>query len=333
MRRKRTVAFSKNSANVFFHILTHCNLKCRHCYINPEQHGKDALPVSTITSWLRVFIKKNRETNVIFLGGEPTLHPGLGVIAKQARDFGYTSITVDTNGYLFNDILSKITPDDVDFFSFSIDGATRQTNDKIRGKGSYDQCIEGIRQTVSRGFNTSLIYTISRTNIHELEMMAPLVADLGVDRFFIQIIGIRGRSAKSGREKLQVTRNEWLNRVPDTASTIARRGITVTYPKVFLNTEEPFECAGLVAENYFIFPNGRVYQCPLCEDYPLHSLIFQKDALIKTKKINERDLFELNIPEGCVMNRLIQPGNLSYTANGTPEYKIACCMLKEEIRG
>ena len=36
----RTVAFSRNSANVFFHILTRCNLKCRHCYINPEQHGR-----------------------------------------------------------------------------------------------------------------------------------------------------------------------------------------------------------------------------------------------------------------------------------------------------
>ena len=333
MRRKKTVAFSKNSTNVFFHILTHCNLKCRHCYINPEEHGKDTLPASTITSWLKVFPQKNKDTNVIFLGGEPTLHSDLGVIVRQARDFGYTSITIDTNGYLFNDILSKITPDNVDFFSFSLDGATRQTNDVIRGKGSYDKCIEGIRQTVSRGFNTSLIYTVSKANIHELERMAPLLADLGINRFFIQIIGIRGRSAKSGRKKLQVSRSEWMNIVPGAAQSIARKGITVTYPKVFLNLEEPFECAGLVAENYFIFPNGRVYQCPLCEDYPMHSMAFQRDELIKTSKINERDLFELNIPEGCVMNRLIQPDNLSYNADGDPEYKIACCMLKEEISG
>jgi hypothetical protein len=32
------------------------------------------------------------------------------------------------------------------------------------------------------------------------------------------------------------------------------------------------------------------------------------------------------------MNKLFQPNNLSYNPNGTPEYKIACCMLKEEIR-
>ena len=47
--------------------------------------------------------------------------------------------------------------------------------------------------------------------------------------------------------------------------------------------------------------------------------------------LNESDLFRLDIPEGCVMNKLIQPDNLTYTAAGVPEYKIACCLLKEEI--
>jgi hypothetical protein len=31
------------------------------------------------------------------------------------------------------------------------------------------------------------------------------------------------------------------------------------------------------------------------------------------------------------MNKLIQPDNLSYTIDGVPEYKIACCLLKEEV--
>jgi hypothetical protein len=86
-----------------------------------------------------------------------------------------------------------------------------------------------------------------------------------------------------------------------------------------------------VAHNYFIFPNGRVYQCPLCEDLPIHSLELKGNQLKPTARINESDLFQLNIPEGCVMNRLIQPDNLSYTVGGVPEYQIGCCLLKEEI--
>jgi hypothetical protein len=114
---------------------------------------------------------------------------------------------------------------------------------------------------------------------------------------------------------------------------IAECGISVTYPKVFLSSEDKFECAGTVADNYFVFPNGRVYRCPLCEDFPIHSLCFQENQLVPTAKLNEQDFFQLNIPEGCVMNKMIQPQNISYNEKGRPEYKIACCLLKEEIRG
>ena len=329
---KKTVSFSKNSTNVFFHILTKCNLNCRHCYINKEQHGENTLPLSTIEAWLEAFAAKSNITNVIFLGGEPTIHPDLSLAIMKAKNMGYSSITVDTNGYLFNDILSKVSPDDVDYFSFSLDGATRKTNDMIRGEGSYDKCIEGIGKTVSMGFGTSLIYTVSSANIHELEMMVPLLDELNIERFFIQVIGIRGKPAQINQEKLQVSRSEWLSTIPDVAEKVAKRGITVSYPKVFLSNEETFECAGLVAENYFIFPNGRVYRCPICEDFPLHSMVFKDNRLVNTGKLNENDFFHLNIPEGCIMNKLIQPDNLSYKSDGTPEYKIACCLLKEQIR-
>ena len=334
MIRTKTVAFTKNSTNIFFHILTKCNLKCRHCYINPGQQGKNTLPLAVITAWLEAFARDSDSKNLIFLGGEPTLHPDLPAAVKYAHNLGFGSITIDTNGYLFHDILSKVKPDEVDFFSFSLDGASRETNDRIRGEGSFDTCIAGIRKASSMGFATSLIFTASSTNIQEVDRLPPLLKDLGIDRFFFQIIGLRGRSAKGNQnqgQKIQVTKPQWLNTIPRVARKIAEFGITVTYPKVFLGPTENFECAGLVADNYFVFPNGRVYRCPLCEDFALHSLIFKNNRLVPAEKLNESDLFQLNIAEGCVMNKLIQPDNLSYDSNGQPEYKIACCLLKEEI--
>ena len=328
---KRTVAFSRNAVNVFFHILTGCNLRCRHCYINPEQHGRERLPLAVIDAWLAAFSEKAETANVIFLGGEPTLHPDLPAAVKRAKALGYQSVTIDTNGYLFHDILEKVTPDEVDFFSFSLDGATRKTNDMIRGEGVYDTCIAGIQKARNRGFQVSLIYTVSAANIHELERMASLLDRLGIDRFFIQVIGIRGKSAGTD-QTLQVSREKWLSVVPGAAERIAELGIAVTYPKVFLAPDETFECAGLCAENYFIFPNGRVYRCPICEDFPYHSLAFENDRLVAMPRLNEVDFFGLTIPEGCVMNRLVQPDNLAYGKDGRPLYQVACCMLKEEIR-
>jgi len=336
MIRKRTVSFSPQAVNLFFHILTRCNLKCRHCYINPDQHGTQMLPLATIQSWLKVFADLGKPANLILLGGEPTLHPDLAAVVKAARRLHFASITIDTNGYLFHDILARVTPEEVDYFSFSLDGATPETNDALRGRGCYAACLEGIRQAVSRGFRTSLIYTVSQANVDELALMGPLLEELGVDRLFIQVLGIRGKPARQASldaadRLLPVGRDQWMAVVPAAAVKLAARGLTVSYPKVFLTPEETFACAGRVADNYFVFPNGRVYRCPLCEDFPLHSLKLTDGQLKVMPAINEKDLFALDIPEGCVMNRLVQPGNLAYGDDGRPAYRIACCLLKEEV--
>ncbi|MBC2711032.1 MAG: radical SAM protein [Desulfosarcina sp.] len=331
---RKTVSFTRHSANIFFHILTRCNLRCRHCYINPDQHGRNTLDIDTIDRWLALFARRHPSPNVIFLGGEPTLHPDLTIAVKRSRDLGYASVTIDTNGYLFHDILNRVTPHEVDYFSFSLDGPSPKVNDPLRGNGCFKQCTQGIAAAKLRGFAVSLIYTVSRANIDHLHRMPSLLAELGVDRFFIQVIGVRGKWTEDARHRdvlAQVDRNTWLEVIPQVAEAAARRGITVTFPKVFLDPKEPFECAGLVADNYFIFPNGRVYRCPLCEDYPLHSLEIRNDRLAETAKVNEADLFPLVIPEGCVMNRIIQPCNLPPADGCNLPYKIACCMLKEEI--
>ncbi len=329
MRRKALV-FSKNSTNLFFHILTKCNLSCTHCYINKEQHGSNTLDLETIKNWLNIFKKKASQTNLIFLGGEPTLHPELSAAVKEANRIGFKFITIDTNGYLFNDILEKTSCSDIDLLTFSLDGATKKTNDAIRGKGSYDKIIDSIQKARDKNFTCSIIYTVSANNIHELELMPELVRQLDIQRFFIQVIGLRGASSHT-REKLQVSKNRWLETIPAVAETIAGQGIIVSYPKVFLNNDELFQCAGNVADNYFVFPNGRVYKCPICEDFPLHSYEIKENQLVAMPQINEKDLFNLTIPEGCVMNRIIQPQNLSYRKDGSPKYQIACCLLKEEI--
>ena len=181
---------------------------------------------------------------------------------------------------------------------------------------------------MGRGFSASAIYTVTAQNLHRLAEMPEILAREGVERFFIQVIGLRGKAA--GNE-LQVSWEDWNRVVPRVAEHAARLGMKATWPKVYLDADEPFECAGLVAENYFLFPNGRVYRCPLCEDYPLHSLEFVENRLAPRPGVHEAGLFTLDIPEGCVMNKLIQPENIPYDDQGQPLGRIACCMLKTEV--
>lgn len=329
----RTVDFKPGERNVFFHLLTGCNLSCRHCYINPAQHGTAVLPKETVLKWLRLFVRSDRESNLVLLGGEPTLHPDLAEIIRTAKSMGY-AVTVDSNGFLFHDLLNRVRPEELDFLSFSLDGPDAAINDPLRGENVFATCTENLRKAVSLGFRTSLIYTVSSLNIDHLHRMPALLTELGVRRFFIQVIGLRGKSAANRADKKedwQVDPLRWLEVVPEVARQAARAGIHVTYPTVFLQSEDAFFCAGQEAENYFVFPNGRVYQCPLCEDYPLHSLCIENDQLLSRQGLNEDRFFTLNIPEGCVMNKLLQPDNIDYLPDGRPKHRISCCMLKQEV--
>lgn len=327
--KARTVDFKPGERNVFLHLLTQCNLACRHCYINPAQHGTNILPKATALDWLRLFARPERESNLILLGGEPTLHPDLAEIIRAAKALRY-AVTVDSNGFLFHNLLERLRPDELDFLSFSLDGPDAAVNDLIRGEGVFAVCTENLRKAVALGFRTSLICTVSALNIDHLHRMPALLADLGVRRFFIQVIGLRGKSAAA--DSLQVEPDRWLETVPKTARQAARLGIHVTYPKVFLEPEEAFSCAGLAADNYFIFPNGRVYRCPLCEDYPIHSLCIENGVLARRDGLNEDRFFSLRIPEGCVMSRLLHSENIDDFTDGGQPRRISCCMLKQEMR-
>jgi MoaA/NifB/PqqE/SkfB family radical SAM enzyme len=329
----RTVGFKHGERNLFFHVLTACNLACRHCYINPKEQGTGMVPRETLEDWLKLFQHEKTETNVIFLGGEPTMHPDLAHAVRFARKLGYSSITVDTNGFLFHDFLNKVKPADLDFLSFSLDGPSPEVNDPLRGEGVFAICSQNLQSAATLGFNVSLIYTVSRHNIEHLHKMVPLLAQWGIKRFFIQVIGIRGKTALNGAAGWQIAPEEWLANIPSVAAAAAAEGITTIFPKVFLGPEEKFECAGRVAENYFIFPNGRVYQCPLCEDYPVNGYRIEENRLIKNNGFTETGLFSLDIPEGCVINKLLQPDNLPYDDEGKPQYKVSCCLLKQEIKG
>ena len=327
----KTIGFKPGERNIFFHVLTACNLACRHCYINPTQHGTAMVERDTMLRWLELFYKPDKENNLILLGGEPTMHPELLTAVRHANRLGYRSVTIDTNGFLFHDLLDHLTPAEA-VLSFSLDGPSPEVNDPIRGEGVFKTCTANLQRAVAKGFEVSLIYTVSRLNLAHLHRMPALLAELGVKRFFIQVIGLRGKSAATGTDPLQIAAGEWLEIIPQVAREAAVRGLDVIYPKVYLDREEEFQCAGVVAENFFIFPNGRVYRCPLCEDFAINGYQISDNRLLRNEGLTEERFFTLDIPEGCVMNKLLQPGNIPYDPEGRPLHRISCCLLKQGLK-
>ncbi len=258
--------------------------------------------------WLKLFARPRQQTNLILLGGEPTMHPDLAIIIKAAKAMRF-AVTVDTNGYLFHDLLDKITPQELDYLSFSLDGPEPAINDPIRGQGVFEVCTANIRRAVAQGFNTSLIYTASGMNIDHLHRMPELLTDLGVRRFFIQVIGLRGNPAKirpKGEVIWQVDPEHWLSVVPQVAADAARRGIHVIYPKVYLDPRESFHAPVWWRRIFSFFPTAGSISAPCARIIPSTATRFRTISW-STGKAERGSVFLTDHPEGCVMNGCSSP--------------------------
>lgn len=145
---------------------TRCNLTCQHCFISCS-------PTNDRFGYLTFeHVKRQLEQSVglgvkeyYYTGGEPFLHPELTAMLVETLRYG--PVTVLTNGTVLQDAWLKTLAraEEQSLYSLefrvSIDGFSPETNDPIRGTGSFERAMRGVRQLVEQGFLP--IITAART--------------------------------------------------------------------------------------------------------------------------------------------------------------------------
>jgi AdoMet-dependent heme synthase len=143
---------------------TLCNLKCTHCFIScsPTNHSHGMLTLDDVLGRLREAAELGvRE--YYFTGGEPFLNPEMLPIIEAALAQGPASVL--TNGLLLTPercrklkALSDASDYSLDI-RISIDGYTAGVNDPIRGAGTFDRILDGIRNLAGAGLNPVVTVT------------------------------------------------------------------------------------------------------------------------------------------------------------------------------
>jgi len=160
-----------------------CNLHCSYCLRDEDALYHQPANFLPVDLFARV-IKDAREfmniEQVMFTGGEPTLHPGFGkILAVVAAEKLKCSFV--TNGWHFDRIWPLILEhrETITHVSFSLDGATAESHDRWRGEGSFARLVRAFSRCWARQVPFNAKVGIRRDTVPQLEQITLFVARMG----------------------------------------------------------------------------------------------------------------------------------------------------------
>src|SRR5262249_30977874 len=232
---------------------TLCNLTCRHCFIGCSPHNRsfDFLDLETVRRYL-VERFALVGTEHYFTGGEPFLNPDMTDILELTLRYG--PATVLTNGTVFKEEwLERLARAEAESpysleFRVSIDGFTAADNDPVRGPGTFERALRGVRQLLAHGFLPIVTITRTRDDQDDAELVAGFLALLkanGYDRPRLKVlptlrIGAEVERQRGYRDEERVT------------------------PEMI----EGFDTGKLVCEHSRIVSDRGVHVCPILVEAP-----------------------------------------------------------------
>lgn len=178
-----------------------CNLECRHCY-QVRIKEKEELDINLILDQIEDLKTVTGYEHFFFRlsGGEVTLRKDLFKVIRQIISKGHF-VEVITNG-IFLDLpyVYALKASGAHICQVSMDGSRSEIHDYIRGKGSYDKTVKGIKNLVKVGIPTEIKFTLIKgVNTDDVRDMFQLCTDLGIKyislgRFILAGNGIKNFS-------------------------------------------------------------------------------------------------------------------------------------------
>ncbi|HEX5759700.1 MAG TPA: radical SAM protein [Thermoanaerobaculia bacterium] len=186
---------------------TVCNLACTHCFIScsPTNHTHDFMTLAQVERYLAEAAALGvRE--YYFTGGEPFLNPEMEAILEAALRVGPASVL--TNGLPLDPrrcarlaALAAASPYSLDL-RVSLDGWDAGTNDPIRGTGTFERILEGVRNLHAAGLDPVVTVTEVCREAGSEEGKArffALLRDLGIEKPRLKVLPVFQIGAEAER--------------------------------------------------------------------------------------------------------------------------------------
>lgn len=155
--------------NVTWEITRHCNLNCTHCLSRDQLKACDDELSREECFHLIDELLAAGVFQVNIGGGEPFLRPDIWEILRYCHERELVTC-VSTNGSMIDRTAAeKLAKMDYLYMQVSLDGATEEVNDRIRGKNTYRMAMTAVENLDRAGFSGLSINTVvTAKNFREL---------------------------------------------------------------------------------------------------------------------------------------------------------------------
>jgi MoaA/NifB/PqqE/SkfB family radical SAM enzyme len=183
---------------IAWQVTNECNLACLHC-IEESGPGKAFHDELNDEQVFRVLeqVMDLEVPYISFSGGEPMIHPRFyDMVAYVCGRNG--QLKIETNGhYLSPENCARLKQLGVKAVQVSLDGASRETFNRMRVRGDFDRTVEGVRNLHAAGVPIEINFSPTHFNVQEIAAAVDLAAELGAYSFYTGRTMYTGNAVKT----------------------------------------------------------------------------------------------------------------------------------------
>ena len=173
-----------NTLNVIIKPTLSCNLRCKYCYYQHTDYGREVMPLETLTRFCDVSFPHFKKVLMVWHGGEPmvcgedTLSKYIETVYKKSKEYSLLDIqqNIQTNGTLLCDNFVECLKNFNISTGMSYDGLK---NEYLRGKTS--KTLEGMQLAKQHKLPLRIITVVSGINCGDLINEYENAKKLGID--------------------------------------------------------------------------------------------------------------------------------------------------------
>ena len=176
-----------------------CLLACRHCRARAIRRG---LPGELSHEEGIQLIDQLTEFGqpypaLLLTGGDPLMRDDFFDLIEYAKRKGiYVAVAASVTPKLTKEAISKMKEMGVDIMSLSLDGATPETHDKLRGvNGTWLETIHDLQVAKEAGLRAQINTTVMRSNVGELADIFHIAKENGTVAWEVFFLIRTGRGA------------------------------------------------------------------------------------------------------------------------------------------